>query len=185
MIGLRVVCKAVLPALLIAVVFTPGRSSSAQVVPAGSSGGITLSAGATGSGFYVQYGESKLLGVTGFADLDTRRRLGVEAEARWLVFHQTADVHATTYAIGPRYHMNIGRFQPYAKALVGIGQFNFPYNYAHGNYLVVAPGGGVDFRMGSRIQLRLADFEYQYWPQFTYGAMSSVGVSSGIRVRIF
>jgi hypothetical protein len=126
-----------------------------------------------------------MLGITGFADLDTRRRLGIEGEARWLVFHQTADVHATTYLIGPRYHVNMGRFQPYAKALVGIGQFNFPYNYARGNYLVVAPGGGVDYRLSRRIYLRLADVEYQYWPQFDFGAMTSVGVSSGIRVRIF
>jgi len=50
---------------------------------------------------------------------------------------------------------------------------------------VVAPGGGVDYRLNNRIRLRLADLEYQYWPQFTYGAMTSVGVSTGIRVRIF
>jgi len=69
--------------------------------------------------------------------------------------------------------------------LVGFGLFNFPYNFAHGSYLVVAPGGGVDFRLNRRFRVRLVDFEYQIWPQFTYGAMSSVGVSAGIRYRIF
>ena len=54
--------------------------------------------------------------------------------------------------------------------------------------VVIAPGGGVDFRLNRRIHLRLADFEYQFWPQAAYGttpAFSSIGVSSGIRVRIF
>jgi hypothetical protein len=171
--------------MLLAVFIVVAHRASAQVVPSADAGGLTLSAGTTGSGYTLQYGERKMLGITGFVDLDTRRHLGIEGEARWLVFHQTADVHATTYAIGPRYHMDKGRFQPYAKALVGIGQFNFPYNYATGNYLVVAPGGGVDFRLNHRIRLRLVDFEYQYWPQFTYSAMTSVGVSTGIRVRIF
>jgi hypothetical protein len=161
------------------------RLAQGQAVPAGFENGFTLSAGATGSGFYLQYGERKMLGISAFVDVDNRHHFGLEGEARWLVFHQTAEVHAATYAIGPRYHRDIGRFQPYAKGLIGIGDFNFPYNYAHGSYLEIAPGGGVDFRISHRIHLRLADFEYQYWPQFTYGAMSSFGVSSGIRVRIF
>ena len=183
--ALQACFKTIFPVVMLGMLFGITRPACAQVVPAADAGGATLSAGATVSGFYLQYGERKMLGATGFADYDTRRHLGIEGEARWLVFHQTADVHATTYAIGPRYHLNKGRFQPYAKALVGIGQFNFPYNYATGNYLVVAPGGGVDYRLNNRIRLRLADFEYQYWPQFTYGAMTSVGVSTGIRVRIF
>jgi hypothetical protein len=183
--GSRTVGQAIFPVVLLAVFLALAPRSSAQVLPSADAGGLNLSAGVTGSGYYLQYGERKMLGATGFVDLDSRRHLGVEGEARWLVFHQTADVHAATYAIGPRYHVNMGRFQPYAKALVGIGQFNFPYNYGHGNYLVVAPGGGVDYRLNNRIRLRLADLEYQYWPQFTYGAMTSVGVSTGIRVRIF
>ena len=161
------------------------RPASAQVIPTGDGGGFKLSAGATASGYHLQYGDREIVGVSAFADLDTKRRLGIEAEGRWLVFRQTQNVNAATYLGGPRYHLNLGRFQPYAKGLVGIGQFNFPYHYAHGNYLVVAPGGGVDFRLTRRIRLRLADFEYQYWPQFTFGSMTSFGVSSGLVVRIF
>ena len=35
------------------------------------------------------------------------------------------------------------------------------------------------------ISARLAEVQYQDWPDFTFGAMNSVGVSSGIRCRIF
>jgi hypothetical protein len=172
-------------AVILAACLAMAGTASAQVVPAGDAGGLKLSAGATASGFYLQYGERKMFGIAGFVDADTKRQFGLEAEGRWLEFHKTADVHAETYSIGPRYHMNFGRFQPYAKGLIGFGKFNFPYDYAKGNYMVVTGGAGVDYHLKNRIYIRAADFEYQNWPQFTYGAMSSFGVSAGIRVRIF
>lgn len=163
----------------------PGAARS-QVVPAADKGGLLLSAGATGSGEQVQYGERKMLGFTAFVDADTRRRLGIELEGRWLEFHQTANVHLETYSAGLRYHFDVGRgFQPYAKGLVGFGDFNFPYNLATGSYLVITAGGGLDYHLSRRFALRAADFEYQYWPQFTFGAMSNPSVSTGLRVRIF
>jgi hypothetical protein len=177
--------KAAFATVLLAVCLGATGAAHGQVVPAADRGGLTLSAGGMASGYYVQYGKVKLLGAAAFVDADTRRHIGIEGEARWLDFHQTNDIHDSTYMAGPRYHREVGRFQPYVKGLVGVGHFNFPYNYAKGNYLVVAPGGGVDFRLNHRIQIRVADFEYQIWPQFTYGQMSSVGVSSGIRVRLF
>lgn len=158
---------------------------SAQVVPSADAGGSRLTVGATATGYSLQYGERKMLGVAAIADIDTSRRIGIEGEAQWLIFHQTASVHTATYLIGPRYHMTFGKFQPYAKGLIGFGQFNYPYNLGQDTDLAIAPGGGVDFRLTRRVRLRLADFEYQFWPQFHYGALSSYGVSSGIRVRIF
>jgi hypothetical protein len=156
-----------------------------QVLPQASAGGFKLSAGATGSGFYLQYGERKIAGASAFVDADVNRGLGIEAEGRWLEFHQTEDVHVETYSAGLRYHMNFGRFQPYAKGLIGFGDFNFPLNFAHGRYLVATAGGGLDYHLTHRIHIRVADVEYQDWPQFTYGAMTSVGVSAGVRVGIF
>ncbi len=161
------------------------RTASAQVVYSGDSGGFTLSAGATASGYEVQYGQQKLLGLAAIVDADTHSHIGVEAEARWLMFHETNELHATTWMAGPRYHFTKGRFQFYGKGLVGVAQFTFPYNSAQGSYLVIAPGGGVDYSWKRRFSLRLADVEYQIWPQFTYGSMTSVGVSAGLRYRIF
>jgi hypothetical protein len=86
---------------------------------------------------------------------------------------------------GPRYSRYYGRFQPYVKGLVGIGQFNYPYNLAKETGLVVAPGGGVDYRLTNRIRWRAADFEYQIWPQFNFGRMSSFGLSTGLRIKLF
>jgi len=176
---------AVFMALLLAVVLGMTRAASAQVAPSGDEGGFSIAAGATASGYQVQYGQQKLLGIAGVVDVDTRRRFGLEAEGRWLMFNNPNQMQITTYMAGPRYHHSLGKFQVYGKGLVGIGQFTFPYNYAQGNYLVIAPGGGVDYRWKRRISFRLADFEYQIWPQFTFGSMTSAGVSAGILYHIF
>lgn len=160
------------------------RNAFAQVEESANIGGRSVWVGSSVSGYYIQYGGVKNLGVSGFVDADTIRRLGVEAEGRWLQFHTTNDIHATTYLIGPRYHFNLGRYQPYLKGLGGLGLFSFTYNYAHGSYFVIAPGGGVDYRLAPRWTVRV-DGEYQYWPQFTFGPMSSGGVSVGIKYLIF
>ncbi len=170
--------------LLVAVLLLLGNQCGvAQSNESATAGRSFLWVGGAVSGYYLQYGQSKNLGVTGYVDADSVRRFGIEAEGRWLDFHQKNDIHAETYLAGPRYHFNAGRFQPYAKGLVGLGKFNFTYNYARGSYFVIAPGGGLDYFISPRWSAR-ADFEYQYWPQFTFGAMSSGGVSLGVRYLI-
>jgi hypothetical protein len=183
--GRRFSGAALFSAAIIALAFVLPAAACAQVVPAGDAGGYNLTVGATATGDYLQYGARKMLGIAAIADLDTKRRIGFEGEAQWLMFHQTANVHTTTYVIGPRYHLTYGRFQPYVKGLIGFGQFNYPYNLGTDTDLVIEPGGGLDFRVTHRIRIRVADFEYQIWPQFHYGALSSYGLSTGIRVRIF
>jgi hypothetical protein len=160
-------------------------AAQAQVTWAGDMGGLQLSAGAMASGYTLEYGQRKMLGYSAFVDADTKRCVGLEAEGRWLEYHQRANVHAESYSIGARYHLDFGRWQPYAKALVGFGDFNFPYNYAQGRYFTATAGGGLDYHWRRRVYIRAVDFEYQDWPQFTYGAMNSVGVSVGLRVRFY
>ena len=171
--------------LVLAILCGSSRPGQAQVQPAGDQGGLIVSAGAMGSGYYLQYGQRKIVGITAFVDADTKRRFGIEAEGRWLEYHQTANVHAETYSIGGRYHFDVGRFAPYGKGLIGFGDFNFPYNYAYGRYTVVTAGGGLDFHWTRRVTVRAVDVEYQDWPNFTFGNMNSLGVNAGLRVRIF
>ncbi len=180
------------PVALLAICLGLGLTAHGQSAPHADAGGIRLSAGGTASGYDLGYGDVKVLGASAFVDVDTLRHLGFEGEARWLKFHWKisdtgpgADENATTYMAGVRYSRYYGRFQPYVKGLAGIGQFNYPYNYAKETDLVVAPGGGVDYRLTNRIRWRAADFEYQIWPQFNFGRMSSFGVSTGLRVKIF
>jgi hypothetical protein len=183
----RLVCRLlrVCPGAVVLLALCLAAPAWSQAHEAGTGGGLSISVGAMGSGFYLGYGERKVLGYAAFVDADTRSRIGIEAEGRWLRYHKTDDVDATTYLIGGRYHADFGRsFQVYGKGLVGGGLFNFPYGYAHGSYFVVAPGAGVDYHLFKRFYWRV-DGEYQLWPGFTFGSMSSYGVSTGFRVRAF
>lgn len=160
------------------------RSAHGQSRESGIEDHPSLWVGAGASLYYLQYGAQKVVGVTAVVDADSARRFGIEGEGRWLEYHNFANVHAETYLAGPRYHLAINRFEPYVKGMAGFGHFNFPYGYASGNYLIVAGGGGVDYRLSHRWSVRV-DLEYQDWPQFTFGSMTSLGISSGIRYKVF
>ncbi len=172
--------------LLLTLVVLGGLGARAQVAESADVGGVVVTVGAFGSYYEVGYGSRQMSGFGAFVDAEPKGRPGVEAEYRNLRWQQTADVHLSTYLIGPRYGFHdVHRFQPYVKVLVGDGEFSFPYGLAHGSYFVVAPGGGVDYHLNHRISFRVADLEYQDWPQFTFGNLSSFGISSGIRIRVY
>jgi len=156
-----------------------------QVGPA-ARGGSHLVAGGFFSEYSPDYGSNQLLGIGTFVDFNVRRHLSVEAEGRFLRFNQVYSVHEDNYELGPRYRWRFGRWEPYAKFMVGNGQFNFPFSYGHGGYLFVAPGGGVDihFHRFNRFTVR-GDYEYQHWFDFQNSSLTPNGFSAGIGYRIF
>jgi len=151
-----------------------------QALPAATAPGAYVSVGGTYSIFQSAYGQRVLGGAGLYVDINRWRQVGIEGEARWLQQNKLANTTETTYLIGPRVEIRRGRFSPYVKTLVGVGYFNFPYNYAQGKYFVIAPGAGVDYNLSYNLKIRLADFEYQEWPQFTFGNINPYGVSVGI-----
>ena len=171
-------------ALLVAVACSARAQSPESAVGDWSS----LAVGGSFNASRIQYGQRWLLGGTAFVDANFTWRYGIEGETNWETMRQFEQIHATTYLIGPRFQLagmgQNAQWRPYAKFLAGDGYFNFPYHYAWGNYFVMAPGAGMDYRVNSRIRLRLVDVEYQYWPGFTYGSMTNLNVSAGVRYRI-
>jgi len=178
----------ILWALLLAFSLAGASRTYAQSQESATGDWSSLSVGGTVSATRLQYGQHWLYGGSVFADANFTWHYGIEGETNWAVLHQLENTHATTYLIGPRYQLaGLGqdaRLRPYAKFLVGDGYFNFPYNYAWGNYFVMAPGAGLDYRVNPRIRLRLFDVEVQYWPGFTYGSMTNLNVSTGVRYTI-
>ena len=78
-LGIKQMRHALFLAFLLATGLGMARTASAQVVYTGDKGGYSLTVGAMASGYQVQYGQEKLAGFAGVVDLDTRRRLGIEA----------------------------------------------------------------------------------------------------------
>lgn len=130
----------------------------------------------------------RLYGFGGYFDLNLKRWIGMEGEARWLRENSYVGINEDNYLIGPR--VKIREFKrlgatPYGKALFGIGHMNFEYGEAYGRFADLALGGGVDLQLTRHISVRAADFEYQLWPNWIGGTLKPYGVSAGIGYRIF
>jgi hypothetical protein len=160
-----------------------GLRAHAQALPTGSGPGAYVAVGGAFSEFESDYGKGKIAGATIYVDANLQWRWGVEAEARRMNYTSFGE-RQTTLLAGPRWSFGARRLVPYAKVLVGGGRFDFPYGFGYGTYLVVAPGAGLDLRVTRRLRLRLADFEYQEWPGFTFGAIHPYGVSVGATFEV-
>ncbi len=161
------------------------RHAHAQAQPTAKGPGAYLTVGVGGSIFQADYGQFHLAGPTIWVDANVHRMVGIEAEARFLRYHQQNNVSQDTYLVGPRISFKPSHIVPYVKLPVGLGHMNFPYDYATGNYFVLAPGGGVEYWLGDGVRLRLIDAEYQIWPQFSFGTLRPYGATVGISFRVF
>jgi hypothetical protein len=148
-------------------------------------GGPGSSAGGGASVFQIDYGQRYLAGFTASVDMHPTWRYGFEVEGRWLRYNTDEGVTQSNYLVGP--HVNIWEFGPlvpYGKFLVGGSRMAFPFGYGQGTFFTLAPGGGVDLRVGDRFTVR-ADAEYQVWNDFgTYGSLHPYGASLSLMYRI-
>jgi len=123
-----------------------------------------------------------------YGTIDFRQHFGL-----MLDFHQANEpgtIYERTYEVGGRYVRHYGRFDPYAKLMIGRGVFNGPpnpFNPTGGAsfnlaYDLGGIGGGVDYKLKRYLNIR-GDYEYQYWksgPGLTNGLtpqLASVGVA--------
>ena len=137
-------------------------------------------AGGTVSDFDAQYGKQAISGASIYVDSNLFWRYGIETEARRMTYADFGGERQTTLLAGPRWSFRAKGLVPYVKVLAGTGRFDFPYGYGHGNYAIIAPGAGVDLRVGEKVRVRLVDVEYQDWLGFTFGSLHPYGVSAGI-----
>lgn len=164
---------------------TFGVVANGQAVATASGPGSSVSVGGGISAFQAVYGDQKIAGGFAYADVNPHWRVGLEGEARYLRYRNFEDVTETNYIGGVRVMLlRPRRLQPYTKFLAGMGRITLPFGYAHGSFLTYAPGAGLDVALNNYVTVRALDFEYQHWPQFTYGAISPYGISAGISLRL-
>ncbi|NYF81214.1 outer membrane beta-barrel protein [Granulicella arctica] len=119
------------------------------------------------------YARSRFNGYGAYADGDFYHGFGAEAEFRYITDQDPyVNLHEHTYEIGPRYSRHYGRFQPYAKLLIGRGVFNYPENTANLAYNLGALGAGTDIRIFRHVNARI-DYEYQHWFSFKRNGLPS------------
>jgi hypothetical protein len=174
--------------------------ASAQVVPSAFARGLSITAGGEASAFQPDYNgfgipqasSTYLYGIGTFVDVRFNPWVQIEAEGRWLRFNQANGIYEDNYLVGPRlpiYRLRFGRATPYAKVLIGYGKLNFENGNGWGRYTTLAYGGGLDVRLTKRIHMRLPDFEYQQWPNFSEETKNTYtlfpyGISIGVSYRV-
>ena len=106
----------------------------------------------------------RLWGVGAFADYHWSEKIEIEAEARFLRFNSFYSESEDNYLAGPRYLVKkFGKFQPYGQCLVGLAEMQYPFSIGSMQYLALAPGGGMNYRISTKWTLR-GEYEYQFWP---------------------
>ena len=118
-------------------------------------------------------------GLTAYVDVDFRPHFGVEAE-----FHQINNTggyqsYQRTYEIGGRYLRTYGPLAPYIKAMIGRGDFDYPYNQTDVAYNIFAGGAGADFKLGQYLRIR-GEYEFQKWSSFPDGGLTPQIVTIGV-----
>jgi hypothetical protein len=199
----RSTMKHLIPASVLALVAAVALSAYGQVVPSAFAKGLSLRAGGEASVYqpdYTGFGipehapfSNYLYGIGTYVDLKVTPWIQFEAEGRWLRFRQVDGIYEDNYLIGPRlpiYRWHFKHATPYAKVLIGYGKLNFENGNGWGRYTQLAYGGGLDIKMSKRINVRLPDFEYQQWLNWTEGNGKSYnlfpyGVSVGVSYRVF
>jgi len=192
--------KRSLTALLSVLLAAATLAAHAQVVPSAYARGLSITAGGEASAFQPDYAgfgvpqssSTYLYSVGAYVDVRFNPWVQIEAEGRWLRFNQVDGIYENNYLIGPRlpiYKLHFWRATPYAKVLIGYGKLNFENGNGWGRYTALAYGGGLDVKLSNRIDLRLPDFEYQQWPQWSEGTNTTYtlmpyGISVGVSYKV-
>ena len=173
--------KTIIASLLLLIA---GVSCGAQAAPAGVGPGSYTAIGVGVSTYQSDYGKNKLSGFVLYSDVNFTWRLGMETTIRRSTYGHKQDVVESSYLAGLRLTLLPGRIQPFVKLSAGRGDITFPYKFATGQYFVWASGAGVEIRATPRVSVRLADFEYENWPKFSYGAIHPYGLTMGVSYRL-
>ena len=134
-----------------------------------------------GAGYSIarpDYVQQTFPGFAANADFDFRPHIGVEGEFHQVYSTNGDQSYERTYAIGGRYFRTYGALVPYVKAMVGRGDFNYPFGQTELGYNLFAAGVGADFKLGPWLRVR-GEYEFQKWSSFPNGGFTPQIVTIG------
>jgi hypothetical protein len=156
--------------------------SHAQAIPTASRTG-QIQVGVAGNLISSDYAVKYYKGISIYGDFDFFHNIGIEGDFHYSVITPD-DTSENSYLIGPRYSWHHKRFNPYAKALFGIGRFGFQQGYfpsaSSATYGQFALGGGLDVQATRHINVRAFDVEFQRWPGFEPSGLSPIVYNFGV-----
>jgi hypothetical protein len=163
----------------------------AQATAAATRGGVTqVGAGYTFSN-EDEYPGKHLQGVTVYGTFDLNNHLGIEGDVHMAsLLKSYFQYKETSFDAGLRWVQHYRKFSPYAKGLVGFGHStaNSPQQIVGGStpgsYFLFGLGGGLDYGLTDKINIRAIDFEYQRWPNFPPHGLTPPLFTFGVAYRL-
>ncbi len=127
------------------------------------------------------YTDRKNYGISGWADYDFNRLLGVEIEAHFGGIVSPDDIGENSYLIGPRVMYHKRKFTGYGKLMVGRATItNQLFNQSSSYNVIPAFGAGLEYRVKPHFNIRVVDFEIQKWPDFEPHTLSPLAITVGL-----
>lgn len=155
------------------------RSISAQAIfTATESTRIQVGGGVTS--LNTDYVPRATQGVSFWADYDFHKFLGVEAEGHLAGIISPDDIGENSYLIGPRILYRKRHLTAYGKLLVGRGTITDQVRNHSSTFNLYAFGGGLEYKVSRRLNLRAVDFEMQKWPDFEPNTLSPTVITVGL-----
>ncbi len=163
----------------------------AQATPAATRGGMAqVGAGYTYSN-EDEYPGKHLQGMSIYGTFDLNNHLGIEGDVHMAsVFKSYFNYKETSYDAGLRWTEHYRKFSPYAKGLVGFGHSTAVNSRqivggsTPGSYFLFGLGGGLDYSLSDKINVRVVDFEYQRWPNFPPHGLTPPLFTFGVAYRL-
>ncbi|HVG26043.1 MAG TPA: outer membrane beta-barrel protein [Acidobacteriaceae bacterium] len=182
--------KSCLLLLTLSLVALLPRALHAQASAAATRGGIAQIGVAYSNSNQDEY-TKRLQGITIYGTFELTNHLGVEGDVHLASALKSYYGYKETSAdVGLRYTHRVRRYSPYGKALVGFGHSSAPSPNqivganTPGTYMLYSLGGGLDYRLSDRFNLRAVDFEYQNWPNFAPHGLTPSILSFGVAYRL-
>lgn len=100
--------------------------------------------------------------------------------------HENDQRYLSSFLSGIKVSHHMGRWQPFAKVGAGIGHFSATDALSYhqdGEHFAIGMGGGIEYRLTSRIMLRPVDYTYERWNFYPH-ALSPSAIGFGLSYRI-
>lgn len=165
--------------LLLVLCTLSGPARAQSLTTASRLGDLQIGGGYVFGNSTYNFNKSSLRGIALYTTFDARNHWGFEGSFRQTKPSDDSTVYERTYEIGPRLYLTHGRLAPYAKVLFGRGVYNFHNDDANIAYNLYTYGGGADFTVTPRLNLRI-DYEYQNWLGFPIKTLNPSLVTIGV-----
>lgn len=183
--------KTCLLSLTLSLVSLLPSAMHAQATPAATRGGIVQAGAAYSIANEDEYPGKHVQGMTFYGTFDLNNHLGIEGDVHLdSIFKSYYKYTESSYDVGLRWTQRYRHFAPYGKGMIGLGHSYAPNPNqivganTPGTYFLFAVGGGLDYTLTDKINVRAFDFEYQRWPNFPPHGLTPPIMSFGVAYRI-